>query len=85
MIETFSDSAKISVSDNGLGISEEDKLNIFKPFNRVTGNTGVEGLGIGLDTCKMIVEDLWSKLSVESILSEGTTFRFVVPYVVNDW
>jgi len=70
----------IAIEDNGVGISEEELVNIFKPFNRVTDDEQVTGLGIGLDTCKMIVEDMGSSLIVESTVGVGTTFSFDLAY-----
>lgn len=70
----------VSINDNGIGISKEDLANIFKPFNRVVDDEQVKGLGIGLDTCKMIVEDMGATLNVESNVDVGTTFSFDLAY-----
>ncbi len=69
---------KCSISDNGIGISSEKLSTIFDPFKRVS-DKDVEGLGIGLDTCKMIVEDMGKILSVHSELGVGSTFSFEIP------
>lgn len=79
-IETHPKFAKISVVDNGIGIAKEDLNDIFKPFKRVTTPEDVKGLGIGLDTCKMIVDDIGANLKVESTPGEGTSFSFDIPY-----
>ncbi len=76
--ELLENSIKCSIIDNGVGISAEKLETIFEPFKRVSEKE-VEGLGIGLDTCKMIVEDLGGKLSVESELGKGSTFSFEIP------
>ncbi|WP_052430154.1 chemotaxis protein CheB [Sporocytophaga myxococcoides] len=63
----------ISFSDNGLGI-EEDKLDqMFGMFKRFHAH--VDGTGIGLYIVKKIVENAGGKISVESILDKGTTFK----------
>lgn len=77
-IEQKSDLIKISVSDNGIGIANENLSKIFKPFKRLKKNQDVEGLGIGLDTCKMILEDMESALNVESLIGQGTSFSFEI-------
>ncbi len=72
---------KISVTDTGEGISEEDLQNIFEPFvnpnAKVMGR--VESVGLGLAFCKMIVEMHHSQIEVKSKLGKGTTFSFVLP------
>lgn len=70
----------VKVSDNGIGISEEHMKDILKPFKRVDNDTEVAGLGIGLDTCNIIVQDMGSALSVESKEGQGSTFSFELPY-----
>ena len=76
--ELLENSIECSISDNGIGISKEMLETIFEPFKRVSNNE-VEGLGIGLDTCKMIVEDMGKRLTVHSELGVGTTFSFEIP------
>jgi len=71
----------VNISDNGIGISKENLEEIFKPFKRVTNDTEVSGLGIGLDTCSIIINDMGSELKVDSKLDVGTTFSFEIPLV----
>lgn len=73
-------SVQVNISDNGIGISEENLKSIYKPFMRVDTEDEVAGLGIGLDTCNLIVQDMGSDLRVESKLDVGTTFSFEIPY-----
>jgi len=73
-------SVLVKIADNGKGISKEDLNNIFQPFKRVDTEEEVSGLGIGLDTCNTIVQDMGSELKVESELGVGTTFSFEIPY-----
>lgn len=71
-------SVLVKISDNGIGISKEDLSSIFKPFERVSFSTDIEGFGIGLDTCKNIIEEMGSELKVDSELGIGTTFSFEI-------
>ena len=77
--ELLNSSVMVSISDNGIGIAKEDLSSIFNPFNRVSANQEIEGLGIGLDTCKIIIDDMGKDLLVESELGVGTTFSFEIP------
>ena len=70
-----------AVSDNGSGISEEDKDKLFKKFSRLdnTVTAGVGGTGLGLFITKQFVELSGGKIWVESKVGEGTTFYFSLP------
>jgi signal transduction histidine kinase len=52
---------RISVSDNGQGFSPEYSVGIFEPFKRLHG-PNVAGSGIGLATCKRVVERLGGRI-----------------------
>jgi signal transduction histidine kinase len=68
------DSVEISLTDKGIGISEEDMKYIFEPFYRVdpsrSRKTG--GFGLGLSISKKIVDAHGGKISVESKLNAGS-------------
>jgi len=68
---------KISISDTGIGISEENLENIFKPF----WTTKKNGSGLGLARCLSIVESCNGKIEVESELGKGTTFHIYLPAI----
>jgi len=74
---------RFSVTDTGIGLSENDKAIIFKPFRQVeTGSTrSYGGNGLGLSISKALVEKLEGKLSVESESLKGSTFSFTIPYI----
>lgn len=69
---------RVSVSDNGEGFSQEYATSIFEPFKRLHG-TEVPGSGIGLATCKRIIERLGGKIWAESARDIGSTFFFTLP------
>lgn len=66
------------ISDNGIGIDEAYFERIFGVFQRLHARDEYPGTGIGLSTCKKIVELYGGEISLRSKLGEGTTFRFAL-------
>ncbi len=75
--EFIQDSVQVKISDNGVGISNEDKDKIFDPFF-TTKEVG-EGTGLGLSICFGIVESHRGKLFVDSTPGQGSTFTLELP------
>lgn len=69
----------VTVSDEGIGIAEEELPFIFDIFHRTPGSEKREGYGIGLATVKAIVEGHGGRVKVESRLGEGTMFTVTLP------
>jgi signal transduction histidine kinase len=71
----------LSVRDTGPGIAEADQKRIFEEFQQVDGtNTRQKGgTGLGLAIARRIVEMHGGRLSVESVLGQGATFRITIP------
>ena len=71
----------ISISDNGIGMSEEMIQNLFI-LDIDTGRQGTEdesSTGLGLIICKDFIEAHGGKLKIESEVGKGTTFSFTIP------
>ena len=67
-----------SVQDNGIGIPEQDYRTVFEPFKRLHDPDKYEGTGLGLATCRKIVERHGGVIRCESVAGEGTTFLFTL-------
>jgi signal transduction histidine kinase len=84
--ENIDNQVVISVSDNGVGMSEEDMNKLFKiEFRHTTVGTNKElGTGFGLVLCKELVEKQGGKIWVESELRKGSKFVFTLPLIESD-
>lgn len=71
--------ALISIQDNGIGIAPENFDKIFGLFTRLHGRQQFSGSGIGLATCKRVVENHGGTITVDSKLDHGTTFHAYLP------
>ena len=66
---------RVSITDQGLGIAEEDIAKVFDPFF----TTKPEGKGLGLATTYSIVKNHDGHITVESELGKSTTFQIYLP------
>lgn len=69
----------ITVSDTGIGISEEALPKIFTRFFRADASRHEPGFGLGLPLVKAIVDFYNGKITVESSPNHGTTFTVNLP------
>lgn len=70
---------KIEVKDNGIGISDENKMYVFEP-KFTTKNSG---MGLGLGIIKKIIENYNGTITFESEENKGTTFTVLLPINTN--
>jgi PAS domain S-box-containing protein len=74
------DRTRVSVTDKGNGIPEDQLKNLFDRFFRVKGKTAeTSGLGLGLYICAEIIGRHGGEIGVESKVGEGSTFWFTLP------
>ena len=62
------------ISDNGIGIPEDQNQNVFKLFNRIENAKSFAGTGVGLAIVQRIMNRLEGNITFDSKLNEGTTF-----------
>jgi len=75
------DMAKVSVSDTGIGIKEENIGRLFQKFEQLESGISQKygGTGLGLAITKQLVEMHGGKIWAESKYGEGSTFTFILP------
>ena len=78
---------RFRVSDTGSGMKQADMERLFSPFARLdeTHNRKIEGTGLGMSITRQLLELMGSRLDVESVYGEGSTFSFDVEQPVVQW
>ena len=70
----------LSIADTGKGLTSEQQISIFQPFDRAGAeNSNIEGTGLGLSITKNLLEQMDGKITVESVLGKGSHFWIQVP------
>ncbi len=74
------------VKDTGIGIRQEDLVKLFQEFQRIEEerNRNIEGTGLGMSITTQLLELMGSKLEVDSVYGEGSTFSFTLEQKVID-
>ena len=72
---------RVSVTDHGIGIAQEDQSRIFDRFYRTDDARAhtKKGTGLGLSICAWIVESHHGRIEVQSKVGEGSTFTVMLP------
>lgn len=78
-IDNTASNLRVVVTDQGVGISEEDQQHLFSTFFRGKNVTNIEGTGLGLHIVKRYVELLNGTIGLTSQLDKGTEVTVVIP------
>ena len=80
------DMARFTVTDTGIGISEDGKGRLFQPFTQLDSsiNRQYAGTGLGLSLVKQFIEMHNGNIWVASEIGKGTTFTFELPLIKED-
>lgn len=70
----------IAVSDQGIGIPDDEKEHLFERFFRSRNATNIQGTGLGLNIVSKYLEVMKGKIDFESTLNKGTTFSVTIPH-----
>ncbi|WP_249975450.1 ATP-binding protein [Vreelandella olivaria] len=75
----------ISVSDTGIGLSEEHQQQLFSAFSQAEPSHSRQfgGSGLGLTICRQLIQRMGGEISVESELGQGATFSFTLPLLAH--
>jgi signal transduction histidine kinase len=80
VVDSTPETARVSVSDQGIGIAPEDQIRVFRRFERAVAVGHLEGVGLGLWIVKQLVGAHGGTISVTSALGQGSTFRVELPF-----
>jgi PAS domain S-box-containing protein len=78
-VESTDERVHIVVSDEGIGIPEEDQDRLFEPFHRAENVGGASGTGLGLAILKEATDLHQGTVQVDSTEGEGSTFHITLP------
>jgi signal transduction histidine kinase len=80
-INNTNDKLFITVSDSGIGISEDDQKHLFNSFFRGNNTLNIEGTGLGLHIVKRYINLLKGTINIQSELKKGTTIKIELPHL----
>jgi signal transduction histidine kinase len=84
--EFINNNLNITVRDYGVGIEEEKLSHIFERFNQMYNDIQhpVRGHGLGLSVTQALLEILQGEVQIESTKGKGSSFRIILPEMLND-
>lgn len=85
-LKSMESEIKLQVKDTGIGISSEQQKNIFKPYYQILNKKrNIQGIGMGLNIVKKIIDEVGGKISVKSREGKGCEFNILLEkYIFTD-
>jgi len=78
-LTTTPEDFRVKVSDQGIGIPEKDRNNLFEPFYRGENVNSIPGTGLGLTIVKRLVEAMGGDIYFEDNMGGGSVFSVRIP------
>jgi signal transduction histidine kinase len=79
-VQAGTDTVRLVVSDQGIGMTAQQMAELFQPFNRLGAqHTSIEGTGLGLVITRHLLAQMGSSLAVDSRAGVGSNFAFELP------
>lgn len=78
-VQSLVDGIKIQVEDQGIGIPQEEQVNVFSRFFRASNASNIQGTGLGLNIIRSYVELMGGTIQFASKENEGTQFLIQLP------
>lgn len=72
---------EISVCDHGPGLPSDRLEQVFDRFNHEGGDASTEGYGLGLPIAKALVEDMGGRITIQSVIGQGSIITIVLPII----
>lgn len=69
----------ITVSDQGIGISDEDMAELFEPYHRGSNSMSFKGVGLGMSIVKRCIDEQFGKIYIDSKINIGTKITVMIP------
>ena len=70
---------RVTVTDQGIGISDQDKEHLFSSFYRGKNAQNIQGTGLGLHIVKRYLDLLDGSVEVKSKIQTGSSFTIIIP------
>jgi signal transduction histidine kinase/CHASE1-domain containing sensor protein len=83
-VEEHLDTARLTIRDRGIGISDADQKRIFERFERAVSDRNYGGFGLGLWIVRRVIEAMGGTIHVESAPGDGATFTVELRRVAED-
>ncbi|HEX4147750.1 MAG TPA: ATP-binding protein, partial [Pirellulales bacterium] len=83
-LSSTGEQARLSIRDQGIGISAHDQAQIFERFRRLNRDSTKGGFGVGLWITRQLVQAMQGEIAVSSDPGAGSTFAVILPLSARD-